>query len=377
MSASEVAVSPTSRGDEFRRRGMSTLLAASGCVLLCLLVHALCGLLPDSLEQDVPQPMAAPVRKLVNVSDWRELRVAAASEPGERLSDPMPARVVVDERTAARVGSPLAGRVTQVLVQLGQTVRRGDPLFRVSSPQLPGYRAEVARAELGVTTARLEDERVQSMARSQLVPGKEALASASQLRHAELARDAAQSRLSALRVKSSSEHEFTVIAQQDGVIVEKRVLPSQNVTPADSLLQIADLARGVWVMADVFESDVAGISVGGEARIQWMTGTEHERLIDARVEDVSAVVDPWRHSVRVRMHVTDKTLRPNQYAEVRFRHAPPAQAAEVAASALVADGVSQALYVADDAGGFERRTVLVGGVREQRALVIAGLSVGE
>jgi cobalt-zinc-cadmium efflux system membrane fusion protein len=312
-----------------------------------------------------------------NAPQWSVLRLAPATAPREIYSDPVPARVRIDETVAARVGSPLAGRINSVFVELGQKVKKGEPLLTVSSGDLPTLRGELAKARVDVEVANAQYQRVHDMVAARLMPGKEELAAAAQKREAELAQQAAESKLQALRVGSTkTDNEFVVTAPRDGVVVEKAVLPAQEVDSNATLIQIADVSV-VWVLADLFESDASGISAGTPARITLPSLPGFS--IDANVDSVSAVVDPERHSVPVRVKLPnpEAKLKPNQYAEMRFRVSIPAGTSEIAASSLVSDGATQYVYVQEQPGTLVRRKIVTGPTREGRVVIMQGVAVGE
>jgi cobalt-zinc-cadmium efflux system membrane fusion protein len=312
-----------------------------------------------------------------NAPQWNVLHLGKATATRETYGDPVPARVRIDETSAARVGSPLAGRVNSVFVELGQNVKKGMPLFTVASGDLPTLRGEVAKASVDVEVARAQYQRVHDMVAERLMPGKEELAAAAQKREAELAQQAAESKLQALRVTATkNDNEFTVTAPRDGVVVEKNVLPAQEVDSNTTLMQIADVST-VWILADLFESDAMGISTGTPARVTLPSLPGY--TIDAKVDAVSAVVDAERHSVpvKVRLPNADGRLKPNQYAEMRFLIALPGGTAEVAASALVSDGATQYVYIQEAPGKLVRRNVVAGAVRNNRVIILQGVRVGE
>lgn len=365
------ALRPAIRLSDTARARVHVLTGIASIVVLVVFARMATVLLVDALERREASPPTAAGR---SEPSWHVLQVMPASDPAPRFTEPVPGRVGIDERHAVRVGAPLAGRVTQVFVEPGQAIEKGAPLFSVVSGELSALRAELARTEIALARARSDDRRVQSMAAMSVLPAKEALASSAQLRRAELEHRAANARLRALRVRAVSAHEFIVRAPASGVVVEKKVLPSQWVDPGLMLLQLADLTHGFWIHAEVFEQDVTGIEPGTSARV--LFGSDRREL-NANVEHVSAVVEPVRRSVRVRMHVRSDELRPDQHVEVSFRRPPPPGSAEVAASAVITDGAGHAVYVPDEAGRYQKRTVLVGPTFDQRALILSGLTPGE
>jgi RND family efflux transporter MFP subunit len=307
---------------------------------------------------------------------WKVLKLGTAADASQRWSDAYPARFKVDEAFAAKVGSPLAGRVSNVFVELGEPVKAGAPLFSVASPDIADLRAEQQKAAVDLEVAKAAYERIKAMVEARALPAKDEIESDQQLRQAQLALRLAQTKLSSLKVSGRSDNEFTVLAPRDGVVIEKTVLPSQQVTSGDSLVSIADL-DAVWVVADLFEADAVGLKVGAKARVTSpsLPGFSAE----ADVERVSSVVDPERHTVGVRVKLSnaDGRIKPNTFASVRFLSDAAPGSVEVAASALVSDGAKQRIYVQDLPGHFVRREVVAGPVRDGRVSIISGLEVGE
>jgi membrane fusion protein, heavy metal efflux system len=167
-----------------------------------------------------------------------------------------------------------------------------------------------------------------------------------------------------------------VVSPRDGVVVEKNILPAQQISGQEGLVSVADLSQ-VWVVAELFEADAAGIAEGTPAKIT--SPSLPDLSLEAKVEMVSSVVDPARHTVPVRVRLTNDKhlLKPNIFAQMRFAVEPPAGSGEVAASALVSDGAEQYVYVQTEHGRFTRRQVVAGSVREGKVPILSGLKPGE
>jgi cobalt-zinc-cadmium efflux system membrane fusion protein len=317
-----------------------------------------------TLEPDAPQ--------------WKTLKLGAASAATVTWSDKIPARIQIDQGRASRVGSPLGGRVTNVNVELGQRVRAGDPLFTVTSPEIAALKSEQEKTNVELSAARTTCDRVKAMVDARALPAKEEVAARQQLAEAELAAKLTASKLGSLRVSSLADNEFTVAAPREGLVVEKNVLPGQEVQSdsSSSLVTIADLSE-VWVVADLFEADWTQVRVGAPARVTlpYLPGATLEATVDA----ASAVVDPVRHTVPIRLRLknVDGSLRPNSYAEVRLSIRPPDGAVEVASSSLVSDGARQYVMMQGSRGRFTRREVVAGAASGDRVVVLSGLKPGD
>ncbi len=309
---------------------------------------------------------------------WQVLELETAKPIASTWTDAVPAFVKVDEAKATRIGVPLAGRVTQVYAELGQQVEKGAPLFAVASPDLAALEVEQSKAKVDVEAAKNILDRTKAIVEARALPEKEAVAAAQQLRQSQLSFNVAQSKLASLDVTTRSDNEFVVHAPRAGRVVEKNVLPGQELTPGaeTGLMLVADLST-VWVVADLFESDSDGVAPGIPARV---TITSLPGLvIDGKVDMVSAVVDAERHTVPVRvlLNNADGRLKPNTYAKMQFEATTPAGSVEVAAGALVSNGSRQYAYVKNAAGRFVKRDVVAGAVRDQRVVVFKGIAPGE
>lgn len=309
---------------------------------------------------------------------WQVLKLGVVGPANEHLTDSVPARVVIDETRASKVGVPLSGRITSVYVELGQSLKEGEPLFSVASPEIAELRAQVDRASVDLDAARAALDRVHALVASRALPAKEELAAQRDLKQADLAYKLAGSKLESLKVSSRSDNEFAVTAPRSGVVVEKNVLPGQAVSPdgSGSVMVVADLSS-VWVVADLFEAQATQVRQGALAEVT--SPSTPDVVLDGKVEMVSSVVDPNRHTVpiRVRLANPDRILRPNDYARVRFGVTHKSGTVEIPASALVSDGEHQYVYVQAEHGRFARTEIVAGSAHDGVVPVLSGLKGGE
>jgi RND family efflux transporter MFP subunit len=282
--------------------------------------------------------------------------------------------VVIDESRTSRLGAPLAGRVNAVFAERGQAVKAGMSLYSVSSQSLAELRAAVKLAQVEQETAAKSFRRTQDAVNAQVLPGKDLVSAQQKLEQTNVALRLAQQKLASLRVTGAGDTAaFTVTAPRDGVVVEKTVAIGQTVSPdSGSLMAIADLST-VWVVADLFGSRVAGLAPKQRARVLIGNG---DRDRDAEIDQISAVVDPDRHTVPVRLKLAnpDGTLRPNAYVRVRLFDPTPTKVI-VPASAVMSDGQRSYVYVEQPEGTFRRRDIEVGAVIGGRMPVTAGLEL--
>jgi cobalt-zinc-cadmium efflux system membrane fusion protein len=357
--------------------------AAPRLVILVASIGAGCSAIALASQYQRPEPLPAQPHPGMTVgsdavtlgsdaSQWSALTVEPATAAAPHWSDPVPARVVFDETRTSRLGSPLGGRVTRLFVERGQRVALGDSLFTVASSGLAELRSERDKAVVERASARVNLERTQALVDGQALPGKELVAANQQLAESELAVRLADQKLSSLRVTSAGDSSFTVTAPRAGVVVELNLAAGQQVDATTGAgVAIADLSD-VWVVADVFEADLGALTEGAKAKL-----VTADLELEGTVDRISAIVDPDRHTIPIRVKLPNPTgaLRPNAHAQLRFLDASIAKA-ELPASAVISDGTSSYVY-ARERGALRRRPVVVGSVRGGRAALLSGVSPGE
>ena len=249
----------------------------------------------------------------------------------------------------------------------------------MSSPNIAELRAEKEKADVDLKVTRATVERVKAVVAAHAAAEKEILAAEQEFHQAEVAYQLALAKMRTLDVTTAAGNEVTVSAPRAGTILEKNVAAAQRVSPdgADALVVVADLST-VWVVADLFEADAQAIGEGAPARVS-SPSLPDVAALDGSVDMVSAVVDPARHTIPIRVRLANpgRALRPHVYAQVRFLTGQAARGAEVQASAVMTDGSQSYVYVQESNGRFVKRVIVAGPIRDGRVLVLSGLNAGE
>jgi RND family efflux transporter MFP subunit len=313
--------------------------------------------------------------------NWSALHLASVEKAGNSWTDPIPGRVRIDDRLTSKVNAPVGGRVSRVLVDLGQQVKHGDPLFVITSPDCADLRAQREKCAIDLQAAAAAKKRVEAMVEQNAAPAKDLLTATQELNQAELAEKLAVAKLDALHLAgnaSESAYELVVSSPRDGAVVEKNLVANQVVTPdgAQDLLVIADLSS-VWVVAELFEGDASEIKEG--ASVDVMPSGASKTTVHGDVEMISSVVDPSRHTVPVRVKVSNEggALRPNAYATVRFAIDPDVAGLTIPSSAILYDGERSYVYVRGQGDSFVRREIVTGPASNGRTRVLQNLTAGE
>ncbi len=188
-----------------------------------------------------------------------------------------------------QLGVELAGaRITELLVDTGVQVRRGQVLLRLDARVLDSdlAKAEAAlrEAEAGAALANANLERGRMLAEQRFI-------SATQLDELRAARTQADARVGTARASRDAaalRRSFAELrAPDDGVISRLLVQPGQIVLNGGELLRMIRDGRLEW-RAELPVAQLVGISPGDRVALRSLTGA----TVEGRVRAVSPGVDP-------------------------------------------------------------------------------------
>lgn len=276
--------------------------------------------------------------------------------------------VATDERRIGVVNPKFEGWIEKLLVNTtGQAVRRGEALLEVYSPDL----VLAQREYLVARSAAADMAQADAMARD----NAKAIAAAalSRLKNWDISAD----QLARLQRTGTATRTLTLSAPIGGIVMEKAALQGLHFGAGDMLYRIVDLSA-VWLLADVFEQDLAQIRPGQSATItvQAYPG----RVFEGRVAFVYPTVNAQTRTAKVRIEVPnpDLLLKTDMYATVEI--AAPAESATVLVvpdSAVLDTGTRQTVLVDRGEGRFEPRVIKPGARASGYVAVLEGLREGE
>lgn len=280
-------------------------------------------------------------------------------------------QVDFDNDQATSVLAPFGGPVTRLLVSPGDRVKSGDTLAIVDSPD---YALAISSCRKALATA-VTDRRVadydRDLALHNGVAQREADQAETDAVNAEADRDAALQALVALNVdpqvikdlqagRAVGHPGAPIRSPIAGTVVEKLVTPGELLTAGTTpCFTVADLSR-VWVMVQVFGTDLASVSVGDTAELTSGIATN---VFTGRVDNISALVNPDTRAVLVRVVVENPgdLLKKQSYVAVRLRAARASAGLLVPVSAILRDDENLPfVYVLQPDGSFARQHVTLG-----------------
>lgn len=236
-------------------------------------------------------------------------------------------------------------------------VAAGDPLFDIYSPDL--YNAQL----------------------NYLVAVRSEGPDGGPLTRAALARlqlfDVPQAFVDDLKRRGEPQRTYLFRAPAAGVVIDKMAVEGQMMKPGEPIYRLADLSS-VWVLAQVYESDLPFVHQGQSAAVRATYGPQ--RTYPGRVDLILPQVEEQTRTATARLVLAnpDRSLRPGMFVEVRLEAQLAEAAVLVPDVAVLRSGERNTVFIALDGGAFEPRQVELGQRSEGNFYeVLSGLEGGE
>jgi cobalt-zinc-cadmium efflux system membrane fusion protein len=322
---------------------------------------------------------SAPDASVVKVDKPEQFALATAAEYLASTELGVTGTVSPDVSRSIPVPSLVSGKAVEVLVRLGDDVKKGQLLLKVRSSDVAGAYSDYRKAVVAERLTLSQSERAKLLFEKGAVAKKD-------LEVAQNAEDAAKVDLETtaerLRLLGSDLDHPTgiveVLAPAAGVITDQQVTAGSGVQAlsAPNPFTISDLSH-VWIVCDVYENNLPDIRIGEAAEIA--LSAYPGKTLRGRISNVSPILDPNLHTAKVRIEVGNpgRLLRVGMFVTATFHGQTPQKHASVPASAILHLHDRDWVYVPVDAGRF-RRVGVVGGKTLPGNLqeIVSGLDPG-
>lgn len=337
--------------------------------------------LAPATDQSVPQ-LVTEGRQIV-VPDGSPLRnkltidVVAEKEVQRNLV--LPAGVEADPARLVKILPPLAGRITQLKVQLGEQVERGQPLVVLDSPDLAAAYADYDKAKAILALTVKNRDRLRDLAKTGGAAIKDQQQAETDYVTAIVENQRAEARLRQIGVDPempTKSRTVTISAPASGSIIDLAVAPGAYWNDSTAaLMTIADLST-IWVTANVPEKDTSLVSKGQSVDITFAAYLGE--VSKGQVLFVSNVLDAdtRRTKVRISLPNAETRLKPGMFANVTF-FTSKQMLPIVPTTALVLKDDANQVFVEAAPWTFEARRVDISFQQGEDAIVRSGLTAGD
>ncbi|MGC1482264.1 MAG: efflux RND transporter periplasmic adaptor subunit [Candidatus Acidiferrum sp.] len=286
------------------------------------------------------------------------------------------------------VFAAIGGPVHELLVTPGETVRAGQPLLTVNSPDYSAARSAYIKARAASLLADNFYTRAQDLFSHGAISEADYQQAESTRNQSHADLQSSEDALRALGVndpeslaKNSAKttSQIPILAPVSGEIVERLVGPGQLLQAgATQVYTISDM-NTVWVLVNVYQGDVAYVRPGDGVEI---TTDAYPDIFHGKISYIASALDPNTRTLQARI-VTEnpgKKLKKDMYVTASVNARAIANALSIPDASVLRDTENQPfVYVQDPAkqNEFARRSVQLGDSHGGRTQITSGLKEGE
>ena len=269
----------------------------------------------------------------------------------------------------------MAGRVTQVLADIGQAVKAGQALAYLDAPDLGQARADLLTAQAEST------RKAREMARSHMLFDGGAISrrdlEGAQADAAGAGAELERARLRLRNLGSGAGDALALTSSVSGYVIDRQINPGQQVGAGQTPLYTVSNPRTLWLFLDVPEASSSRARIG-EA-VEFDVPAWPGRRFTGKITQIGLAVDPATRRVQVRAEVgnPDLALKPEMYARARLVTDDGRRAIKVPNAAIFESGMKNYIFRVEAPGRFRRVPVEVGERGDSFSYVTSGIRDGE
>ena len=247
-------------------------------------------------------------------------------------------KVSYDQRRVDQVFPVVSGTVLNVSANLGQRVTQGQALATVQSADVSGYLNDYNAARSDFALAKRTADNTEQLYKTNFASQSDLIAAREGLTKAQSTLNRSQQilKLYGAGTGSAAQPVYQVKAPVGGYVVARNVNQNMQLRPDNStpLFTISDLSR-VWILLNVYETDVANVKVGEPVDITVLAYPD--KKFNGTITNISNVVDPDTRIVQARVELAnpDGLLKPDMFCTVYLHNKEAAQNLAVSPRAVI------------------------------------------
>jgi cobalt-zinc-cadmium efflux system membrane fusion protein len=273
------------------------------------------------------------------------------------------------------------GRVVDILARIGDTVRKGQLLLKVQSPDATNAFDTYIKANADEILARKTLTRDKALFDHGAIPLSTLEAAQDTEDNAKADLTAAEEQLKTLGI--DKDHPSSIVSVRSPI---SGVIVAQNVTNAaatgisyagnTSAFTVADISH-VWVICDVFENDIHKLALGQEAKIS--VDAYPDKILTGKISEIDAVLDPSTRTAKVRIQVPNPGfLKLGMFVAATFYSRESKPHAVVPASAVLHLHDREWVFVPAPDNHFRRVEIHSGSMLDgNRQEILSGIDPGQ
>lgn len=285
-------------------------------------------------------------------------------------------KIAADENKILEVYPTLSGYASQIKVQLGDYVKRGQILAIIHSGEIAAFENQLADARSELTVAQKKLQVEQDLLAGQLATQREVVDARNEVAKAQAA---VKQMEDLFRIyKKGDGATYQIIAPISGYIIKKNINNGMEVNreSGESLFTISEI-NDIWVIGHVFEMDIPKIKEGYKAEIEAISYPN--QVFEGRIDRIYNFLDPVTKTMQVRIKIPNHSglLKPEMYASVRIFYPGSEQKIVIPSSAIIFDNNTNFVLVKRPNQPLRIQEIRIENQVEKKTYITSGLSDGD
>lgn len=287
--------------------------------------------------------------------------------------------VSFDDNQVVKVFPFTSGQVMEVKVSLGDKVSKGQTLAILRSADVAGNYTDLTSTKADVAISKRQLEQAEYLYKNGISSERDYTEAKENYNKAVASNSKIQQQIAINGGGNTSASGTLVIkAPGDGYIVEKNITAGNFIRPdnSSSLFTISNM-KDVWIWANVFETDIAKVKKGYDAKIT--TLAYPDKVFNGKVDEVSSVLDPDNKVMKVRIALsnTEMLLKPEMFTNVLISSKEANSSVAIPASAVIFDSSKNFVVVYNGKCNLAVREVSVIKTVDDITYIGSGLKPGD
>ncbi|MBI3730380.1 MAG: efflux RND transporter periplasmic adaptor subunit [Undibacterium umbellatum] len=298
-------------------------------------------------------------------------------EVNEQLN--VTATIQANQDKLATVAPRVPGRITKVMVSLGEKVKQGQTLALIDSVEVGEAQSAYVQAVSEHALAKSGMERAEKLFADQIIPQKDYLRVRADFEKAKAVLRAASEKRQILGVSGNRDgagtSAYAVSAPFAGTVIAKKAVLGELAQSDKEMFSIADLST-VWIETNLYEKDVGKVKIGSETQIT--TAAYPGDTFKGKIAYISSTMDKESRTVKARVEVpnTDGRLKLEMFASAAIATASTSKSLLLPEQAVLLIQGQPTVFI-QDGEGFQPRAVDLGEKLQGQVVLKSGLRPGE
>ncbi len=278
----------------------------------------------------------------------------------------------------AMVSSPLSGRIVELLVTPGESVKAGQLLAELDSPDLESLQLEIRNSQTALNLSLKLLASAAAAGKTGAIPEARVIEANNQVQKDRAAVEIARARWLSLQLPAdeldvmlrspdeSRQQRLTLRSPISGTVTHTDLSVGKVINSKEHLFEVLDLST-LWLKIGVLEKDLARVAIGQSLELTLTANPDQK--IAARVDVLGQSLDPATHLGTVWASLSnsapeDRLLLPGMSGQVQLKIGDASEKVVVPMSAVIRDGAERFVLVEEEqtkvASTYQKQTIVFG-----------------